>query len=170
MKPRNIPEVPTHLDNGPQHRALLVAMREQIHQLTGRLAIPQPPTNVVATAQAFQNLIQWTKSTDADYYEVMSSATPNQQDHSSVIVDVGDSAQYQDRIGNNVTRYYWIRARKLTGATSNWSSMVTATALGSAAGVTPPTPPPPGNIIVQDQVTGRQIAYQLVGVRTQGQN
>lgn len=170
MKPRSLPEVPTKLDNGPQHRQLLVAMREQITQLTGRLAVPATPTNVTVTPQSFQNLISWSKSNDADYYEVRASATPNINDGSAVTVDAGDSQQYQDTVGNNVARYYWVRSRKLTGAASQWSSVAKGTALASGTGVTPPTPPPAGTSLVQDQTTGQPVPANLPSTRTLTQN
>ena len=170
MKPRNIPEVPTKLDNGPQHRQLLVAMREQIVQLTGRLAIPAPPSNVAVTPQAFQNTVVWSKSNDADYYEVRVSNTSNQNDASAFTVDVGNSAIHQDTIGNAITRYYWIRACKYTGAVSPWSTLVKGTALAAGTRVTPPNPPQPGTTLVEDQVTGAVAPAALRNPRTQSQN
>ncbi len=162
-----------HVVNGksvpldPQLRRVLVDLREQVIQLRQRQAIPDAPTNVKATAQAFANLVQWTRSSDADYYEVLHATTPALTDPHLQTTDVGNSALWQDKIGNSgIKKFYWVRARKRTGATSLEVGPVTATTLTSATGVTPPAPPPASNILVTDQNTGRVIAYTLTSPRS----
>lgn len=150
---------------GQEHRRFLVDLRQQVLQLSGRIAIPDTPSNVRVTPQSFQNLIQFTKSIDADFYEVMHAQMPNQADPSATLVDIGDSASWVDSVGQvNIKKYYWIRARKLTGASSPWTPVASGTTLASGTGVTPPNPPPPASIVVLDQLTGLRIPYVLSGI------
>lgn len=143
-----------------EHRNFLVDLREQIIQLRNRQAAIGPPTNPVATAQAFSNLFQWTRTTEADYYEVLHSTTPNIND--AQIVDVGNSALWVDHVGNvGIKKFYWVRGRRHTGGASTETGVVSATTLAAATGVTPPLPPPPSDIIIVDRATGRQIPYTL---------
>lgn len=181
-KPRGLPEVPmpqmkrivdkdgtVHnvAEFGEQQRRFLQDMREQIVQLRQRQAIPDPVTNLHATAQAFQNLVQWTRSSDADYYEVLHSLTPSLLDPHLQTTDVGNSALWTDHIGQSgVKKFYWVRARKRTGASTLEVGPVSATTLTSATGVTPPAPPPPANILVLDRNTGRVIPYTLTSPRS----
>ena len=161
---RGVPEVPTKLDNGPQHRRFLVDMREQVLQLRGRLAVPPNPSNLRATAQGFAILIQWTQSNDADYYELLKS--PNGQMNSSTLqtIDVGNCSSYTDYVGQaGITYFYWLRARKSTGSASANVGPVSATTLAAGTGVTPPPPPPPANILVVDSATGLAVPYTLSG-------
>lgn len=182
MKVRGVPEVPmpkvrTIVDkNGtvhqvseltPQHQQFLSDVREQLIQLRQRQAIPDAPTNIKATGQAFSNLVQWTRSSDADYYEVLHSLTPALTDPKLQTTDVGNSAMWLDHVGNNgIQKFYWVRARKRTGASSLEVGPANATTLVSATGVTPPPPPPPSNILVTDQATGRTIPYMLTSPRS----
>jgi len=182
MKTRGTGEVPhertikliikgeTHIVNvplDPQERRLFVDLREELLHLRQRQAIPDAPTNLKATGQAFQNLIQWTRSSDADYYEVLHAPTPSLLDPLLQTTDVGNSALWVDRIGNTgIKKFYWVRARKRTGATSLEVGPVNATTVASATGVTPPTPPPASNILVLDKATGRVIPYTLTNPRS----
>lgn len=151
----------------PQHQQFMVDMREQVLQMRQRLTIPDIPTNLRATGQAFSNLIQWTRSSDADYYEVEHSLTPSLSDPQLQITAVGNSAQWVDHVGNSgIKKYYWVRARKYTGATSREAGPANATTVVSATGVTPPPPPPPANILVRDATTGRVIPYTLDDARS----
>lgn len=187
MKPRGLPEVPmpnirviterdakgnvvnTHrvAEFTEEHRRFLVDMREQVLQLRQRTAVPDAPTNVKATGQAFSNLVQFTRSGDADYYEILSARTPSLKDPNLQTNSIANSASWVDHVGQTgIKVFYWVRARKNTGATSLEVGPVNATTVASAAGVTPPTPPPPSNIIVTDQSTGRQVPYTLTGPRS----
>lgn len=150
-----------------QHQQFFTDIREQLIQLRQRQAIPDPPTNVKATGQPFQNLVQWTRSSDADYYEVLHSLTPALTDPHLQTNDAGNSAQWQDHIGQSgIKKFYWVRARKRTGASSLEVGPASATTLVSTPGVTPPVPPPPSNILVTDQATGRVIPYTLTSPRS----
>lgn len=182
MRPRGVPEVPqqqvfTITDkNGidrqvsiltPQHQQWMSDVREQLLQIRQRQAVPDAPTNLRATAQALSNLLQWTRSSDADYYEVLAGLTPALNQSGLQTIDVGNSAQYLDHVGQSaIQKFYWVRARKRTGASSLEVGPVNATTLISTVGVTPPVPPPPSNILVHDQSTGRVIAYTLSSPRS----
>lgn len=151
----------------PQLRRALVDMREQLLQLRKRLTVPDPITNLKATAQAFSNLIQWTRSADGDYYEVLHALTPALNDPHLQTTDVGNSALWLDHVGQSgIKKFYWVRTRKRTGASSLEVGPVNATTLISATGVTPPVPPPPSNILVLDKSTGRVIPYTLASPRS----
>lgn len=145
-----------------QHRQFLVDLRESVIKLRATQGPINPPTNLSATAQAFSNFIQFTRSGNADYYEVLHGTTANIKDPTTVTVDLGNSSQFLDHVGNSgIKKFYWVRARKNTGESSNETGPVIATTLVAATGVTPPTPPPPSNIIVIDRITGRQVPYTL---------
>lgn len=179
MAPRGIPEVPllkarTIVDQkGQSHLVLeysselrrhLQDMREVVVQLRANQVPPTVPTNVKVTPEAFSNLVQWTRSVNADYYEVLWA--PNSNIANAQVVNVGSSAQWTDNVGNSgVTRFYWVRARKNTGAVSNPSNPLSGTTLASNAGVTPPAPPPQSQNQVIDQRTGHIVqqprGYQL---------
>lgn len=151
----------------PQHQQLFVDMREQILQMRQRLTVPDAPTNMRATGQALSILIQFTRSADADYFEVLHSLTASLKSPNVQTTDIANSAEWVDHVGNNgIQKWYWIRARKMTGAASLTVGPVTATTLAAAAGVTPPTPPPPSNILVLDSSTGRVIPYTLSDARS----
>lgn len=180
MKPRGVPELPrqsirtivdakgvTHRisEFTPQHQQFLSDVREQLLQLRQRQAIPDAPTNVKATGQAFSNLVQWTRSADADYYEVLHALTPSLTDPHLQTTDAGNSALWTDHVGqNNVKKFYWVRARKRTGASSLETGPANATTVASTVGVTPPVPPPASNILVLDRATGRVLPYSLSGL------
>jgi hypothetical protein len=186
MKPRGIPELPQQVTktitdkNGtvhtisvltPQHQQFFSDVREQLLQLRGNTAIPDPITNLKATGQAFSNLVQFTKSGNADYYEVLRSPTPSLLDPHVQISGIGNSASWVDHVGNSgITVWYWVRARKNTGATGQEVGPVNATTLPAATGVTPPMPPPAGNPQVTDTATGRTIPSSLSEIGTRGSN
>jgi hypothetical protein len=149
--PRGIPEVPLNID--PQHRRFLVDLREMVVQLRENQSPPTVPTNFTVTAQGFQNLLQWTRSINADFFEVLWSSSPLLS--SAVVVPVGNAQSWVDSIGQvNIKRYYWVRAAKNTGPRSVEVGPVIATTLASGTGVTPPRPPVPSQTVVQDQRTG----------------
>jgi hypothetical protein len=132
-------------------RQVVVGLRESI-------VPPTVPTNLQVTAQAFANLVQWTRSINADFYEVLWSSTPNIG--AAIIVNVGNSAQWTDPVGQSaITRFYWVRAGKNTGARSEEVGFKSATTLASGTGVTPPKPPPPSQNQALNQRTGRIEPY-----------
>ncbi len=141
-------------------RQFLDTMRTQVIKLRSTQSPLPTPTNVRVTPQSFANLIQWTRVPTADFYEVLWSATANVQQAN--IVDVGNSAQWTDNVGQSaIKRWYWVRARLNTGARSLNSPAVIGTTLASGTGVTPPIPPPPSKIIVIDTQTGNRLPYTL---------
>lgn len=144
---RGIPEVPLGLDQGLRRH--LQDMREVVIQLRESLAPPSVPSNLKVTAQAFSNLVQWTRSINADFFEVLWSSTPNLQQAN--IVNVGNSAQWVDQVGQSgIQRFYWVRARKNTGPRSLEIGPQSGTTLASGTGVTPPAPPPPSQEVVKN--------------------
>lgn len=158
MPTRGVPEVPMVHGMTTQHRRFLQDLRESVIDLRQNQAPLAPPTNVRVTPQSFGNLVQWTRSTGADYFEVLwntSASVINSQ-----VVDVGDSAQWQDVIGQSgVKRYYWVRAHKRTGARSLEAGPGIGTSLAAGTGVNPPTPPPPGRSQAIDERTGGRDVY-----------
>lgn len=151
---RGIPEVPMGLDQGLRRH--LTDVREVLIQLRGSLAPPTVPSNLRVTSQAFGNLVQWTRSVNADFFEVLWSNTPNLQQAN--IIDVGNSAQWIDHVGNSaVQRFYWVRAAKKTGPRSLELGPQAGTTLASNSGVTPPTPPPPSQEVVKQPQYNRPV-------------
>lgn len=163
MNTRGIPEVPIKIDpKDPGLRRLFVEMRETIVQLRALQAPLSVPTNFKVTPIAFGAYLQWTRVVGADYYEVLWNVTADAT--RANVQGVGDSAQYIDSVGQvGIKRFYWLRARKFTGAISNLAGPLNSTTLASNVGINPPTPPPPGQIIVIDQKTGHQIYYVPLG-------
>jgi hypothetical protein len=138
--PRHMPEVPQHLDNATRH--FLSSLRETVLGLRGQLAPPTVPTNLKVTPISFGNLVQWTRSVNADWFEVLWNTVPDLA--TAQIVPVGDAAQWTDNIGKNgILRYYWVRAARNNGYRSNPSAPLSGTSLASGTAVTPPPPPPP---------------------------
>ena len=151
---RGIPEVPMGLDQGLRRH--LVDMREVVLQLREAMSPPTIPSNLKVTSQAFSNLVQWTRSINADFFEVLWASTPNLQQAN--IVNVGNSAQWVDQIGNNgITRFYWVRAVKTTGPRSLEVGPQSGTTLASNSGVTPPAPPPPSQQVVKQPQFNRPV-------------
>jgi len=137
--PRGIREVPQHLDRTT--RDFLSDLRENVLALRGQLTPPSAPSNLTVTPQSFGNLLQWTRPQNADFQEVLWNTVPNLQN--AQVIPVGNAAQWQDNIGQSgITRYYWVRAAKYSGARSSATPPKSGTSLTSGTGVTPPTPPP----------------------------
>lgn len=151
---RGIPEVPMGLEQGLRRH--LQDMREVVIQLRENMAPPTVPSNLKVTAQAFSNLVQWTRSVNADFFEVLWGTTPNLQQAN--IVNVGNSAQWVDQVGNvGIQRFYWVRAAKNTGPRSLEAGPQSGTTLASNAGVTPPAPPPPSQEVVKQPQFNRPV-------------
>ena len=149
------------LADSPQLRNFLVDVRENLVALRGNLtqAIGQP-SNFTVTPTALSNLIQFSRSSDADFYEVLWNSVPTLA--TAQVTTIGNTGQWQDYIGKaGVTRYYWVRSRKHTGGKSLEVGPISATTLGSTAGVTVPVAPPAAHILILDSETGRTIPYIL---------
>jgi hypothetical protein len=151
-----IREIPTNID--PNLRDYLQDLQVALKKVQGSQTPLAVPTNFKVTAQAFQNLLQWTRVVNADYYEVLWNSTPNVQ--TAKVQGVGDSAAWVDNVGQaNVARTYWVRACRYTGAKSPLSPGLTKTTLAAGTGVTPPSSPPASHILVVDSATGHIIPY-----------
>src|SRR5258706_7516581 len=95
---RGIREVPTTIDpKDPQLRQLLVDLREQVITLRKAQAPLQSPTNFKVTPIAFANLIEWTRVTGADYYEILWNTVA--QLKTATIQGVADSQRWADNVG-----------------------------------------------------------------------
>jgi hypothetical protein len=149
---RGLPEVPMGIKDAELRRHL-IDMRECVKTLMGTLAPPAVPSNAKVTAQPLGNLVQWTRGISSDYHELLISSTPSTAN--AQVLDVGDSASYFHNVGDSGVKYfYWIRARKFTGARSLNVLAGSGTTLSSTSTVTPPTPPPSSQIQAKNQQTG----------------
>ena len=154
MTIRGIPEVPLGLE--PQTRRYLQDLRQNLVDLVGQIAPPSAPTNLKVTPQSFSNEVQWTRSIGADYYEVIWNTSASLTGGSPQVVNVGDSAQWTDNVGQSgITRFYWVRARKNSGVRSVELGPKSGTTLVSGTGVAPPNPPSQGQEIVTNQTNNR---------------
>ena len=159
MAIRGVREIPVGIDR--DLRDFLVDLQEQVKSLRGTQQPLAQPTNFKVTPMAFGNLLQWTRVTGAEYYEVLWSTTADNT--KSNIVGVGDSAQWFDNIAQvGVKRFYWVRGRKYLGASSPLTPGFSGTTLASNVGTNPPTPPPASHILILDQQSGHVIPYRLV--------
>jgi hypothetical protein len=159
MSTRGVRELPVGIPK--DLRDFLQDLQGQVVSLRGTQQPLPTPTNFKVTPMAFGNLLQWTRSLGADYYEVLWAATANNTQAN--VQGVGDSAQWFDNVGQAaVKRYYWVRAKKYLGNTSLLTPGLSGTTLASGTGVNPPTPPPASKILVIDMQTGHVIPYALV--------
>lgn len=142
--PRGIPEVPLLKDADPQLRRFLVDMRQAFLNLRPTQTPLSSPTNLVVTPQDRGNLIQFTRSANADFFELLWSATADIS--KAQIINILTSNSHMDWIGQaNVKRFYWVRAGYFSSSIrSNPAGPVAGTTLASGSTVNFPTPPPPG--------------------------
>jgi hypothetical protein len=178
MTTRGIPEVPlpqaktivdrdgkhhTVYELSPQHYQWMVQIRQMVINLTGNQSAMVPPTNFRVTGQGLSNLIQFTRASNADYYEMASSTTANLNDLHLIITDIGNSSSHPDTVGSSaITKFYWIRSCKNTGLKSVWNGPIKAATTTAGVAVPQATPPPPSNIIIIDQSNGNKLPYKLV--------
>lgn len=142
----------------PQHRRFLSDLREVVLSLREAQTVPPTPTNLTVTPEAFSNLVQWTRSTGADYSEVLWNTSPTLP--GAIVVPVGNAQQWTDNVGQaGVKRWYWVRARKSNGAQSLETPPVAGTTLASGTAVPPPKTPPIGQQQRIDQRTGQRYPY-----------
>jgi len=143
------------VDDKPLHD-FLVDLRETVVQLRATQAPLPVPTNFRGTALAFAALLEWTRVQGADYYEILWNSTPTLI--TATVQGVADSQRWIDNVGQTgIKRFYWVRARKFTGAKSAEAGSVAVTTLAAAAGVAPVAPPPPGHVIVTDSTSGHIV-------------
>lgn len=160
---QGLTEVPTTLDlKDPAIRRLLVQMRETIVALRASQSPLPAPSNFKVTALAFANLVEWSRVTNADYYEVMWNSVATLK--TATIQAVGDSQRWVDNVGQvGISRTYWVRARRYTGASSTPAGPKVGVTLASNAGVNPTQPPPPGHIQISDAATGHIVYIPISG-------
>lgn len=147
---RGIREIPN--DMPPHWRNVLTDMRQAILDTYGPKQGLIAPTNFVGTPLAQANLVQWTRS-NGDYYEVMWNETADII--TAHIVDVGDSGQWHDLVGNAAhTRWYWVRAARFHGEKSTEAGPVKLTTLAAGSNVATPAPPPASTGITINPMSG----------------
>jgi len=101
--------------------------------VSGDATVPSAPSGVSATAQPSAIKIDWTSPSDDDFrLSRLYRHTANDSSAASAIADVygfpGETGTYTDTVTTGQTRYYWLKARDLSGNLSAFSSGVSATA------------------------------------------
>jgi hypothetical protein len=151
---RGIGEIPFGTGMSAITRQMMVSNRAVSLKNQKAQAPPSPPSNLKVTAQPFGNLVQWTRSADADSQELLIGATPSTA--AATIINVGNTCKYVDNIGQSgITHFYWVRSVKTSGQRSTEIGYVTGTSLASNMGVTPPIAPPPAQVQVFNSQLGR---------------
>jgi hypothetical protein len=102
-------------------------------EVTGDVTVPSVPSDVVATGISAAIKIDWTNSPDPDFRLArLYRHTANDSSLASAIADVygfpEQAGTYTDPIASGQTRYYWLKARDVSGNLSAFSSGVSATA------------------------------------------
>jgi hypothetical protein len=144
ISPRGVPEVPMLPDLHPQVRRFLVDLRQSVLNLRPSQAPLLAPTNLTVTPQDRSNLILFTRSANADYFEILWNSTPNL--NGAQVLNITTSNQYHDWIGQvGVARYYWVRARYFSNSQiiSPNVGPVSGTTLAVGTAVNFPNLPPP---------------------------
>ncbi|HYG86995.1 MAG TPA: phage tail protein [Azospirillum sp.] len=90
---------------------------------TGKGAPPGPPTGLTATGGYRQVVLSWSNPTDSDLaaIEVWESATDQLIDAAKV-AEIKGNAFVRGGLGGLVTRWYWVRARDLSGNVGQFNS------------------------------------------------
>jgi hypothetical protein len=145
-----ISEIPNTFDWNALRR-VLAQMRQVFVTVEQAIQPSRVVKNLTATPKAGGVIIMFT-CTDGDRY-ILYRNTVFQLD-GVVRIDLRNSGIYTDDIGkSSETRYYWVIARK-GNIESEPVGPVSATTLGLAVEITPPTPPPAVDEPVYDTVTG----------------
>lgn len=102
-------------------------------EVVGDADAPAAPSGVSATGIASAIKVDWTNPNDGDFRLArLYRHTANDSSMASAIADVyglpGQTSTYSDAIATGQTRYYWIKARDMSGNLSVFSSGVNATA------------------------------------------
>ena len=142
---RGVPEVPMLPDLHPEVRRFLVDLRQSIINLRPTQTPLTAPTNLTVTPQDRSNLILFTRSANADYFEILWNSTPSL--NGAQVLNITSSNQYHDWVGQvNVKRFYWVRARYFTNPSiiSVETGPVAGTTLAVGSAVNFPNLPPPG--------------------------
>jgi hypothetical protein len=101
--------------------------------VSGDTTVPAAPSGVSATGGNGSITVDWTDSADEDFRLArVYRHTSNDSGAASAIADVyglpGQPGTYTDTVASGQTRYYWVRARDMSGNLSAFSSGVSATA------------------------------------------
>lgn len=92
-----------------------------------------PPTSATIIAGFKQAWLDWTNPSDKDLSVIeIWRADTNDRSGAAKIAEVKTDF-YSDVLGNSVTKYYWMRAKDLTGNTSTWEPV------GATAGLSTTT-------------------------------
>ena len=107
---------------------------------------PGLPTSVSAAGGYRSNVITWTNPTDDDLKEIEVYAnTSNSSSGASLVGTVTGSAFVHGNLGEQVTRYYFLKSKDFTGNISSFTTSVNATTLADpqdgADGATGPQGP-----------------------------
>lgn len=145
-----IPEVPNDILNGPRLRAFLVSMRNAIVDMQQGIQPPDPPSNFTVTPAAGANILNFTRSANAEKFIVYWNSTADFG--SANAVDIGLAAQWTDNVGAGaIARYYWIKAKR-NSIDSVIVGPQTATTLALGVAITPVEPPVASDqLVVNDQ-------------------
>lgn len=159
-----IPAIP--FDTPPQLRTVLDAMRAAILQLQGSVVPPNAPTNLTVTPQALGNYIQFTRPDGADYFILYRSTSPDF--NQNIPITLGAAASYLDQVGTAGTLvYYWVRAFKNSGVSSDTTGPVSGLTLAAGAvGAIPAPPPPTDNPALNTDAGGPSYGSGSYGGRT----
>ena len=96
--------------------------------LQGDQTAPGIPGSITATGGIQQIKLNWNNPSDSDLAFVqIFEATTNNQASSSLIVETLADQHTVTGLGNNITRYYWLRSVDRSGNTSGFSSSFNAT-------------------------------------------
>ena len=101
--------------------------------VSGDPTAPSAPSGVVATGQSGAIKVDWVNPTDEDFRLArLYRHTSNDSSSASAVADIyglpGQAGTYTDTVASGQTRYYWLKARDLSGNLSTFSSGVSATA------------------------------------------
>jgi hypothetical protein len=101
--------------------------------VSGDASAPAAPSAVSATGLSASIKIDWTDPVDDDFRLArLYRHTSNDSGAATAIADVyglpGQAGTYTDSVASGQTRYYWLKARDMSGNLSVFSSGVSATA------------------------------------------
>ena len=117
-------------------RQAIEAAAKNAITIRGKLASPDPCTNLIATGFLNAVSLSWVNPTNYDLYcvEVWRGVT-NDVASASMVAEV-TGITYIDPIGtSNTTRYYWVRAINSSGVAADFAPDTTAGVTGTTLGV-----------------------------------
>jgi len=119
------------------NEAMEIAARNTI-TITGKTAVPSPPTALTATGIIHAIKLSWTNPADYDVHRIQVWRSYTDNVYMALKIAEVDGITYTDQIGTgNATRYYWIRAVNTSEGVSDYHPStvegVSATTLGITA-------------------------------------